>query len=162
MVPITAQCDQCVWKRLELNYAAHVEASRWRVCAAKLLFCYSIMARCFAFAAAQRILFNQKKETGDIWANVIKMMLTTTATFLKGLMDYGKRVMLISRAGTRLWCRSPGAPVPYLTLSSSALFSSASLLSTVMMAPCSSSVRWLRSIMAPRPRPPASLSRNVQ
>lgn len=43
----------------------------------------------------------------------------------------------------------------YLILSSSAFFSSASLLSTVMIASCSSSVRWLRSIMAP---PPGSLS----
>lgn len=40
MVPITDQCDRCVWKRLELNYAAHMEASRRRVCAAKLLFYY--------------------------------------------------------------------------------------------------------------------------
>lgn len=52
MVLITLQCDQCVRKWLELNYAPHMEASWWRsqrmcvcvgVCAAELLLCYSIM-----------------------------------------------------------------------------------------------------------------------
>lgn len=46
----------------------------------------------------------------------------------------------------------------YPILSSSAFFSSASLFSTVMIIPCSSSVRWLRSIMV---APPLSLGRQV-
>lgn len=47
----------------------------------------------------------------------------------------------------------------YLILSSSAFFSCVSLFSTSMITPCSSSVRWLRSIMVPPP--PAPLSRQV-
>lgn len=79
---------------------------------------------------------------------------------MTGLKADGKTVMLISLAEIR--CLAPEAGVSYLILSSSAFFSSVSLLSTVMMAPCSSSVRWLRSIMAPPTRPASSLSRKVQ
>lgn len=73
MVLITLQCDQCVRKWLELNYAPHMEVSWWRsqrmcVCVRVSVQqnCYCVILLWFdsilAFAARQRILFNQGKQ----------------------------------------------------------------------------------------------------
>lgn len=63
MVLITLHCDQCVWKWLELNYAPHMESAHVCACAQQNCYCVILLwfdaISAFAFAATQRILFNQ-------------------------------------------------------------------------------------------------------
>lgn len=151
--------------RIELC-ASHGVSACVCMCAAELLLCYSIMVRCyFGFRVCRHTKdsfqpVKRKQVTFELMSLKSCSQQQQTLAFIKGLKADGKKVMLISQAEIR--CLLLEVRVSYLILSSSAFFSSASLLSTVMMASCSSSVRWLRSIMAPPTGPPASLSRKVQ